>query len=89
MAQDNRLNSEWRTQKGLRLIASCDKERGKEIKAATQNYVSKGSERDPKTVLVTLQLKELVWKAKRWTMKECTAPSECHSDEMSALSAFE
>ena len=49
VAQDNRLSSEWRTQKGLRLIAGCDKERGEEIKPSRQNYVSQRSKKDPLT----------------------------------------
>lgn len=47
VAQDNRLSSEWRTQKGLRLIAGCDKERGEEIKPSRQNYVSQRSKKTP------------------------------------------
>ena len=57
VAQDNRLSSEWRTQKGLRLIAGCDKERGEEIKPSRQNYVSQRSKKDPLTAQVTQQLK--------------------------------
>lgn len=57
VAQDNRLSSEWRTQKGLRLIAGCDKERGEEIKPSRQNYVSQRSKKDPLTAQVTWQLK--------------------------------
>lgn len=48
VAQDNRLSSEWRTQKGLRLIAGCDKERGEEIKPSRQHYVSQRSKKDPR-----------------------------------------
>lgn len=55
----DRLNSERRTQKGSRLIADCDKERGKEINASRQNYVSQRSKRGSPTAQVTLQLKEV------------------------------
>lgn len=40
VAQDNRLSSDWRTQRGLQLIAGCDKQRGEELKPSRQNYAS-------------------------------------------------
>lgn len=45
VAQDNR-GRKWTKQMGLRLIVSCDKEKGEEIKPSRQNHLSQKSKKD-------------------------------------------
>lgn len=54
VAQDNR-RSKWTKPMGLRLIVSCDKEMGEEIKLSRQNHLSQKSRKGSLTAHVTLQ----------------------------------